>query len=597
VFDGGATPEGRPFFAMEYVKGEPITSYCVRRRLTLQPRIDLFLEVCDGVQHAHQKGIIHRDLKPSNILVTERDNRPVPKIIDFGVAKAMTQSLADRTLYTELGALIGTPEYMSPEQADMSGLDVDTRTDVYALGVVLYELLTGVLPFDSKYLRDRPLDDIRRTIREVDPSRPSTRLASIIKQRSDSPTSVATSATPGELRGDLDWITMKALEKDRTRRYGSASDIAADLRRHLDNLPVLASTPSTVYRMGKFVRRHHIGVAISAVLVVLLVVFAATMAFQTRRIAKERDRANAEASRANREAETAQQTSDFLTSLFTVSDPAQARGSTMTAREVLDNGAKQIDALGDQPLVQARLQRTLGSVYLALGLYSQADALLDASLATNRRLLGPDHRQTIDTSYDVGELRFSEGRFAEAEAAYREVANKRHSMLGPHARDTLEAEMAVASACSKQGRDSEAERLFDSTIGQLRRSFGDNDPLTLNALNELETMYYRQGRYAEALPIAELVWTGMRKIAGDDAPRTIVAQGNVADNLGKLRRFDESERLYEAAFALQQRVLGSDHPIARRTITKFAAMYEDWGKPGKAAELRAKLPKGAVPQP
>src|SRR5438876_1053355 len=180
VFDGGATPHGRPFFGMEYVRGESITAYCDRHRLTTRERIDLFQDVCDGVQHAHQKGIIHRDLKPSNILVTVRDDRPVPKIIDFGVAKATTQSLTERTLYTELGALIGTPEYMSPEQAEMSGLDIDTRTDVYALGVLLYELLTGVLPFDSKTLREKPLDEIRRTIREADPPRPSTRVTTMI---------------------------------------------------------------------------------------------------------------------------------------------------------------------------------------------------------------------------------------------------------------------------------------------------------------------------------------------------------------------------------------------------------------------------------
>jgi non-specific serine/threonine protein kinase/serine/threonine-protein kinase len=306
VFEAGATAEGRPYFAMEYVRGESITAYCTRHKLPLRDRIDLFLQVCDGVQHAHQKGIIHRDLKPSNVMVTLQDGRPVPKIIDFGVAKATTQPLTDRTLHTELGTFIGTPEYMSPEQAEMSGLDVDTRTDVYSLGAVLYELLTGAMPFDSKTLREKSLDDLRRTIREVDPPRPSTRVTAVAAGAANRPPAhVEPSRLAGELKGDLDWITMKALEKDRTRRYGSASDFAEDLRRHLRDEPVLAGPPSTTYRVGKFVRRHRGGVAAAAVVLVLLVGFGVTMAVQARRLARERDRAS-------REEASAKALSDFL---------------------------------------------------------------------------------------------------------------------------------------------------------------------------------------------------------------------------------------------------------------------------------------------
>jgi serine/threonine protein kinase len=311
VFDGGTTPQGRPYFAMEYVKGEPITTYCDRQRLDTKERLELFIRVCEGVQHAHQKGVIHRDLKPSNVLVTERDGRPTPKIIDFGIAKATTQHLSDRTIFTEFGVLIGTPEYMSPEQAELTGLDVDTRTDVYALGVLLYELLTGTLPFDGTTLRQKGLDEIRRVIREVEPPRPSTRItqrgpASLeaAKNRDSVPARLAS-----RLRGDLDWITMKALEKERTRRYDTVTGLANDVRRHLHDEPVLAGRPGAVYRTKKFVRRHRFGVAAASVFVFLLVTFAAVMAVQAERIAVERDRAN-------REAESARRVSEFLVGLL-----------------------------------------------------------------------------------------------------------------------------------------------------------------------------------------------------------------------------------------------------------------------------------------
>lgn len=251
VFDAGSTPEGRPYFAMEYVRGEPITAYCDRHRLTTRERLELFIQACEGVQHAHQKAIIHRDLKPSNVLVTLQDDRPVPKIIDFGVAKATTQSLTEQTLFTEFGALIGTPEYMSPEQAEMGGLDIDTRTDVYALGVILYELLTGTLPFDARTLREKGLDEIRRTIREVEPPRPSTRISQNGPKSGDAAQNRRTE--PGRLasllRGDLDWITMRALEKDRTRRrmpwrWTSGAASTTSRSRPVPRAPLIASVSS-----------------------------------------------------------------------------------------------------------------------------------------------------------------------------------------------------------------------------------------------------------------------------------------------------------------------------------------------------------------
>ena len=417
VYDGGTTPEGRPYFVMEHVKGEPITVYCDRHKLAMRERLELFAQVCDGVQHAHQKGVIHRDLKPSNVLVAVQDDRPVPKIIDFGVAKATALQLTDRTLYTELGAMIGTLEYMSPEQAEMGGLDIDTRTDVYALGVILYELLSGTLPFESKELRLAGFAEIQRTIRDKEPPRPSTRITRL----GDASTAAATNRNTeprrlaSVLRGDLDWVTMRALEKDWTRRYQTVNALAAEVRRYLNHEPVVAGPPSAVYRAKKFVRRHRFGVAAAATLVVLLAAFAVTMALQARRIALERDRAN-------REAETARQVSSFLVGLFEVAKPSEAAANSVTAREILDKGAARIQAdLREQPAVQATLMSTMGAAYHSLGSYKNARTLKDQALTLQRQVYGPGSPEAAGGLVSLAETMSSQAEYKEAEQRAREA--------------------------------------------------------------------------------------------------------------------------------------------------------------------------------
>ncbi len=302
VYDAGTTTDGRPYFVMELVQGVPVTQYCDTNRLTTGERLEIFTQICDGVQHAHHKGVIHRDIKPSNVLVKIQDSKPVPKIIDFGVAKAIAQRLTEQSVFTAIGEFIGTPEYMSPEQAEMTELDIDTRTDVYSLGVVLYEMLVGAQPFDAKELRQAGFSEMRRRIREDEPPRPSVRLSGLGEKSTTAAENrrIEPSTLAKQLHGDLDWITMKALEKDRTRRYDSPGELAADIGRHLRHEPVLAGPPSATYRVKKFVKRHTLGVAAGAFVILALILGVAGITVGLIR-AREAERV------ASQEAETATQ--------------------------------------------------------------------------------------------------------------------------------------------------------------------------------------------------------------------------------------------------------------------------------------------------
>ncbi len=588
VFDAGETSEGRPYFVMEYVQGIPITAYCDKNHLTTLERLELFKQICEGVQHAHQKAIIHRDLKPSNILVVIQDGIAAPKIIDFGVAKATAQSLTELTMYTELGVLIGTPEYMSPEQAEMTGQNVDTRTDVYSLGAILYELLVGALPFDPRELRRAGFDEIRRRIREVDPPKPSTRLTAMGEASTTQAQNRRTErpALIRQIRGDLDWITMKALEKDRTRRYGSPSELAADIDRYLHHQPIVARPPSTLYKTGKFVRRHRVGVGLAATLAVLLVAFSVTTSVQARRIARERDRAN-------QEAEASRQISDFLTGLFKVSDPSEARGNSITAREILDRGSKNIETeLASQPAVQARLMAVIGEVYWGLGLYSQAQALYERSLDTRRKVLKKDDPEILASLNKMGTLFFSQGKYAQAEPYFREALEGRIRVLGRDNPETLRSLNNVGAVLLAQGKTDEAEPYLRATLEARRRVLGEEHTSTLSSMHNLANVLYNQGKLDEAERYFRKALEISLRINGKDHPATLDFQSGVGLTLKQQGRLAEAEPYLRDSLEGRRRVLGENHPSTLAALGWMAELYADQGKLGDAEDYYRKALKG-----
>ncbi|MGW8267377.1 MAG: serine/threonine protein kinase, partial [Longimicrobiales bacterium] len=407
-FDGGATETGRPYFVMELVRGVPISRYCDDNRLATEERLRLFVDVCNAVQHAHHKGVIHRDLKPSNVLVTVKDSRPVVKIIDFGIAKALGQDLTDRTLVTRVGQIVGTPEYMSPEQAEMSGMDVDTRTDVYSLGVMLYELLVGVLPFD---LTARADEAIRHAIRETVIPRPSTRLTSL-----------------GDTQGTIAACrrtTAEALQRE-LRRYETANGLAAELERHLRDEPVLAHAPSLAYRAGKFIRRHRAGVGFAAVLAFVLIASGVGIAFQAVRVARERDRAEREAAKANA-------VNDFMTRTLLSPDPVSGLGADATILEALDAAvANRQGQFSSEPGVDATVRSSIGWAYFSLGRYDDAEPLLREALEIREGISDGEPADLAESIHQLGALMQVRAEGDSAESLYRRALDLRRRSLGPN---------------------------------------------------------------------------------------------------------------------------------------------------------------------
>jgi non-specific serine/threonine protein kinase/serine/threonine-protein kinase len=617
VLDAGATDEGRPYFVMEYVEGVPLNTYCDQERLSVRRRLELFIHVCEGVQHAHQKAIIHRDLKPSNVLVTESDGQPVPKIIDFGVAKALDRAEFDDSLTTGAGQLIGTPEYMSPEQTGMSGEGIDTRTDVYALGVLLYELLVGQRPFRREDLAALNFLEVLQVIREVEPPRPSTRATTIARHTPEVLEEAArcrdceSAMLPRVLRGDLDWITMKALEKDRERRYDSASALAEDVRRHLDDEPVSAGPPSKRYRLRKFVRRHRTGVAAGAVAIAaVLLGIAGTTTGMVRAVNAER--------RARMEAETARQVSGFLVGLFEVADPDQARGNTITAREILDAGSERIGReLEGQPLTQARLLGTMGTVYRKLGLYEEAEPKLQRALELRRSAAGvspadmaaalaelanlyldlaryADAERTLREALplmdsadpagrlllagsltDLGSVYRRQSRYDEADPLYRQALEIRLGELGPRSPETAASYNSLAILSWNRGRFNEAEQLYLEALAIWEAAYGADHSDVAKGLNNLALLYHHQKRYAEAQTMYTRAVGIYERILGPEHPRLATALNNLALVVHEQGDPARAEPLYQRALALREKVLGPEHPDVAQTLNNLGNLRRD----------------------
>ncbi len=586
VFDAGSTLRGSPYFVMEYVAGIPITAYCDNHRLTTRERLELFLHVCEGVQHAHQKAIIHRDLKPSNILVTEVDGRAVPKIIDFGVAKAVTQRLTADTIFTRVGALLGTPEYMSPEQALSSGEDIDTRTDVYSLGIILYELLAGVPPLD---LRKIAFEEFLRKLREEEPAKPSTRIRTqapatsleMAHKRQTEPLALAR-----QVRGDLDSIALKAIEKDRSRRYGSPSDLAADIARYLKNEAVLAVPPSAVYRARKFARRHRAALVTAVAFVLVLIVAAGISFWQSIRATKQRDRADAEAA-------VAQALNDFLqndllaqTSAATQSGPGAKPNPDLKVRTALDRAAARIAGkFGHQPGVEAAIRDTIGQTYTDLGLYPEAMTQLDRALELERRLFGEENPKTLKTISRLGRTAFLQGKYADAEALSSQALKSQRRVLGLEHPDTLYSMISLANAYRAQGKYAQAEALGSQTLEIQRRVLGPEHPDTLNSMNSLANVYKAQAKYAQAEALYSQTLELQRRVLGSEHPNTLGSMNNLATAYNDQAKYAQAEALYSQTLEIERRVLGPEHLYTLVSMSNLANNEYLQGKYAQAEAL------------
>jgi serine/threonine protein kinase/tetratricopeptide (TPR) repeat protein len=559
VFDAGATESGRPYFVMELIRGIKITAYCDQNSLTTAERLELFIHVCQTIQHAHQKGIIHRDIKPSNILVTEAaGGRPMPVVIDFGIAKATSdQRLTEATLFTSFEMVVGTPAYMSPEQTSLTSMEVDTRTDIYSLGVLLYELLAGSTPFNTAELLKTGLDEIRRVIREQEPQRPSSRLANlkpaemvtVAKHRKTDTTRLIRT-----MRGDLDWIVMKALEKDRTRRYETANGLALDVQRFLNNEAVSARPPSKFYKFQKTVVRNKLvftaaGI-VTALLVISLIVVSVSLA-RERQIRREADSDKIEA----------QQVTGFLETTLQGVGPSVALGrDTTMLREILDRTANRLGDMTNQPAVEAELYDVIGNLYREVGDYRRAQDLLDAAVAIRRKVSGPLSAETATSINNLGLAYMVESKLPEAEQSYREAYNIREKIFGPTNAQTAASLNDLSSVYRQEGKLAEAESMARTALA-VRQKLSSGDSLDVaDSLRNLCIILGDEGKWEESEATARRVLEIRRKLLGPVQPSVADAMDDLAWACGARGKPEEAEKLEQDALAMRLKLLPGNHP-------------------------------------
>lgn len=585
VLAAGETEQGLPYVVMELVRGMPLTTYCDTHRMTVAQRVDLFIQVCLAVQHAHQKGVIHRDLKPSNILVVEEDGEPRPKIIDFGIAKAVGGRLTEHTLITYAGVALGTAAYMSPEQAEGSGLDVDTRTDIYALGVILYELLVGKLPIEPETMGYHAFL-AGLASREWQVPQPSARFAALEYEK----TTLAhlRRSDPERLQralgGDLDLIVLHALEPDRARRYPTANALILDLQRARADEPISARAPSAAYRVGKFVRRHRAGVTAAALAVTALLfsTVLATLGLLQARRAEERARVQAGA---------AQSVTDFVVGLFGVFDPEQFTADVpagdVTARELLARGAERARIeLAAQPEQRGRILHTIGRAYLSLGLFPDAIAQLQDAARARELALPADAPELFDTYYALGQAFRAMGEWETADSLFRRVLAAREAAHGVNSSESSSTLGALAYVSWRRGELAAAESLFLRTILINEASLEPTDLRLARDMMGLGVVYWSQGRLEEAEPMMRRAVELRETQLGAFHPEQASGNNNLGALLYTMGRYEDALARYERTRAIYERTLDPDHPNMASVLNNIG---ETQWKLGRLAEAESLL--------
>jgi serine/threonine-protein kinase len=558
LFDGGATADGLPYFVMELVTGEPITDFCRRHRLTVTEKLKLFRKVCSAVQHAHQNLVVHRDLKPSNILITEGGE---PKLLDFGIAKLLSPDPSQADTRTETAIRLMTPEYASPEQA--RGQVVTTATDVYSLGVVLYELLTERRPHE---FRTSSPAEIERALCETQIEEPS----KVVDRIADAPTRLAR-----QLAGDLDNILLMAMRKEPERRYQSVEQFSEDIRRHLAGMPVTARKDTFGYRAEKFVRRHRAGVAILG----LLVLLAVAMVVQALRIAQERDRANQEAA-------TAQAVTQSLVAMFEFADPSKSRGNVITARELLDQGAeKVVRELKNQPMVQAKLLDTIGRLYQSIGMYDREQTLLEDALKLQRQALSDESPEVAASLNHLGEVARLKGNYAGSESLFRESLRLRRKLSGRESPEVAESMNNLGLILVDRGKFGEAEPMLREGLTLRRALFGEVHPEVANSLTGLGRLMGDTGKFHEAELLYRQALAIRRKVYGAEHPDVAHNMNNLAVMLQEQGDFKGAEALFREGLEIRRKLLGEDHPDVAMSLANLSSVMQDLKEYGEAERL------------